>query len=799
MKFSENWLRELVDIPVGRDELAHRLTMSGLEVEELELLGQALEGVLVGEIIDAEKHPDADKLKVCKVDIGTGEHLQIVCGAPNARVGLKAPLAKIGTRIGTITIKAAKLRGVESNGMLCSGRELGLGSDADGLLELPTDAPNGKSLAAFLGYPDAAFEIGLTPNRSDCLGMYGLAREAAAIFAVPVRIPEVFAQTASHQATLDVELRAAADCPRYCSRLIRGVDAKSPTPQWLKERLRRAGIRPISVLVDVTAYVMLETGQPMHAFDAASLTAPITVRRAAKAEKLTLLDERTIELDEGFLVIADADKAVALAGIMGGHATRVTDATADVFLEAAHFAPHCISGRARRLGLHTDASHRFERGVDAQLPRLAIERATALLLEIAGGATGPLSEQVALQHLPVRNAVTLRRSRLQRILGVSVADEEVARILQSLGMQVSATNEGWSATPPAARFDIAIEEDLIEEVARIHGYDRIPVQAPRGEIAPAAIPEGRIAISQLRDQLAARDYSEAISYAFVPADLLARWGLDHASIALANPLSAELAVMRTSLLPGLVAALQDNCKRQQSRVRLFETGRSYHLDEEAPFEIERLAGVATGDADSEQWGEPGRAMDFFDLKGDVESLLRLAGGEPTEFRFEAGAPGWLHPGRCATLWRGETLIGHLGALDPRLQKTLDLDADVYVFELDLRALTQRQVPSAAALSRFPSVRRDIAIVLADDIPYATVEKAVRQAVGERLVDLVLFDRYIGPHLGKGVKSLAMGLILQDGSRTLTDQDADQCVELAVSALATGCKAKLRGKDGADEG
>ena len=799
MKFSENWLRELVDIPVGRDELAHRLTMSGLEVEGVELLGQALEGVLVGEIISAEKHPDADKLKVCKVDIGAGEHLQIVCGAPNARVGLKAPLATIGTRVGTLTIKAAKLRGVESSGMLCSGRELGLGSDADGLMELPADAPNGKPLAVFLEYPDAAFEIGLTPNRSDCLGMHGLAREVAAEFGTPVRIPGVAAQIASHEATLEMVLQAPADCPRYCGRLIRGVDAKSPSPQWLKERLRRSGIRPVSALVDVTAYVMLETGQPLHAFDAATLTAPITVRRAGKAEKLTLLDERTVELDEDFLVVADAGRAVALAGIMGGHATRVTDATVDVFLEAAHFVPQCISGRARRLGLHTDASHRFERGVDPQLPRLAIERATALLLEITGGSAGPLGEQVASGHLPVRNSVTLRSSRLQRILGVSVDDDEVARILRSLGMQVSTTGEGWIAIPPSARFDVSIEEDLIEEVARIHGYERIPVQAPRGEIAPSAIPEGRIAISQLREQMAARAYSEAINYAFVPADLLARWGLGQASIALANPLSAELAVMRTSLLPGLVAALQANCKRQQSRVRLFEAGRSYHVGKEAPIEIERLAGVASGDAQSEQWGESARAMDFFDLKGDVESLLRLAGRDSTEFRFEAGAPAWLHPGRSATLWRGEIPIGHLGALDPRLQKSLDLDADVYVFELDLAPLARRQVPSAAALSRYPSVRRDIAIVLADDIPYATVEATVREAVGERLVDLVLFDRYTGPHLGIGVKSLAMGLILQDGSRTLTDQDADQCVDLAVTALATGCKAKLRGKDGADEG
>jgi phenylalanyl-tRNA synthetase beta chain len=792
MKFSENWLRELVEIAVGRDELAHRLTMAGLEVEDIEVLGDALDGVCVGEIIAAEKHPDADKLRVCQVDIGQTETLQIVCGAPNARVGLKAPLATIGTRVGSITIKAAKLRGVESRGMLCSGRELGFDSDADGLFELPADAPVGEALASYLGLPDASIEIGLTPNRSDCLGMHGIAREVAAELGVAARIPPAPAQSSTISDGVEVRLNEPADCPRYCARLIRGIDAGASSPPWLKERLRRSGIRPISAVVDVTAYVMIETGQPMHAFDAATLNAPVVVRRASKGEKLKLLDERTVELDEDFLVIGDAGQAVALAGIMGGHATRVTEVTSDVLLEAAHFTPACISGRARRLGMHTDASHRFERGVDPILPREAIERATALLLEIAGGSAGPVFEAVSPEHLPVRAAVNLRRSRLQRILGVEVADAAVGRILESLGMRVTSTGEGWTAVPPSARFDIAIEEDLIEEVARIHGYENIPVQAPRGEISPASIPEDRIALRSLREQLAARGYSEAITYAFVAADLLKTWALDDASIELANPLSAELAVMRTSLLPGLIAALDANRKRQQSRVRLFESGRSYHQGENVPIEIERLSGVAIGDAFTEQWGESSRPLDFFDLKGDVESLIRLAGASVSEFRFEAGGPAWLHPGRAATILRGNDKVGFLGALNPRLQKALDLDADAYVFELDIAVLTRRSVPLAGKLSRFPSVRRDIAIVLADDVPYAEVESTVRLAVGEWLVDLVLFDRYTGPHLGNGVKSLAMGLILQDRSRTLTDQDADQCVDLAVSALATGYKAKLRG-------
>lgn len=792
MKFSENWLRELVDIPVGRDELVQRLTMCGLEVEDVEVLGANLDGVIVGEIIAAEKHPDADKLRVCKVDAGLAEPLQIVCGAPNARVGLKAPLATVGTKVGAITIKTAKLRGVESNGMLCSGRELGFDSDADGLFELASDAPVGSALATTLGLPDASIELGLTPNRADCLGMIGLAREVAAEFGVAAKPSPIVEQPVQVEDAIKVTLQSPGACPRYCGRVLRGVNARALSPQWMKDRLRRSGIRPISFVVDVTAYVMLETGQPMHAFDAATLNGPIVVRPATKGEKLKLLDERMVELDADFLVIADQDKAVALGGIMGGHDSRVTDSTVDVFLEAAHFSPGCISGRARRLGMHTDASHRFERGVDPELPRRAIERATALLQETAGGSAGPLVEESAREHLPTQVEVPLRRNRLARVLGIEVADADVSRILRSLGMQVTETSQGWTAVQPSARFDIAIEEDLIEEVARIHGYARIPIQAPRGEITPASIPEDRIVLSVVREQLAGRGYAEAINFAFVDARLLLDWGVDKDAIRLANPLSAELAVMRTSLLPGLVEAVDRNRKRQQSRVRLFEAGRSYHAGNDGPVEVERIAGVAMGDADLEQWSVPRRKVDFYDAKGDVESLFRLAGVDAGSFQFRAGGPACLHPGRSATIWRNDTRIGFMGALDPRLQKKLDLDDDVYVFEMQLEAFSCRSVPLANPLSRFPSLRRDIAVVISDNVPFSAIEASVRAAVGQHLVDLVLFDQYSGPNLGNAVRSLAMGLILQDRSRTLTDQDADQCVDLAVSALATGYNAKLRG-------
>jgi phenylalanyl-tRNA synthetase beta chain len=792
MKFSENWLRELVDIPVDGPALAARLTMSGLEVEEAVTLGAGLDGVVVGHIVSAERHPDADKLQICRVDIGRGEPLQIVCGAPNARVGLKAPLATVGARVGAITIKAAKLRGIDSTGMLCSAKELGIDADASGLFELAEDAAVGQPLAELLGLPDTTIELGLTPNRPDCLGLRGLAREVAAEFATTTCLPPDVNVAATHSASLPVRLESPNDCPRYCGRLIRGLDARAVSPPWLKQRLLRSGLRPISALVDVTNYVMIETGQPLHAFDAGCVEGSIIVRRARPGERLTLLDERIVDLADDVLVIADESKALALAGIMGGFDSRVTEATRDVFLEAAHFAPAAISGRARRLGLHTDASHRFERGVDAELPRLAIERATALLLDIAGGSAGPVVEEVEPTQLPARAQVSLRRARLERVLGVRVADAEVARMLGAVSREVTATAEGWTVTPPTARFDITIEEDLIEEVARLHGYANIPAQPPRGEITPRALPEARVAVAALRDQLVARDYAEAITFAFVGADLLQTWGLADGGIALANPISAELAIMRTALLPGVVAALGGNLKRQQERVRLFELGRQYRAGEQGPVESERVCGAITGTVVATQWGETARDVDFFDIKGDVESLCALAGESSADVSFRAGGPSWLHPGRSATVLRGERVVGHVGALDPRLQKALDLDVDVYVFDLDVSLLVARAVPLAVALSRFPSVRRDLSFTLPVEVAYADVEASLRAAVGPLLVEVFLFDQYVGQNLGDGVKSLAMGLILQDGSRTLTDQDADRCVALGVAALQTGYKAKLRG-------
>jgi phenylalanyl-tRNA synthetase beta chain len=792
MKISENWLRERVEIKADHDALVEKLNMIGHEVESVERVGANLAGVVVARIVECAKHPEADRLQVCKVDAGSGEMLQVVCGAPNARPNLKAPLATIGTKVGELIIKAAKLRGVESSGMLCSAKELGIDADASGLLELADDAPVGAPLAEYLGLPDNVIDLGLTPNRADCLSIVGVANDVGAAFDVMPQ-PLSFTSVAPSLArTIEVKLEAPGDCPRYCGRFIEGIDPAAKTPLWIVERLRRCGLRSISLLVDATNYVMLELGQPLHAFDADTLRGPIGVRRARAGETLKLLDERDVALDADFLVITDADVPVALGGVMGGYSTRVTPATRNVFLEAAHFAPAVIAGRARKLGMHTDAAHRFERGVDAELPRRALERAAQLIAAAGGGAkVGPIVEAVVPEHLPPRPTITLRRERIRRLLGIEVADAEVARILTALGLKVEAAPDGWRATPPSVRFDLTIEADLIEEIARIHGYDRIPTQAPRGELDAPQLREDRVEVGALRAQLAARDFDEAITYAFVGADLLKAWGLDAGAIALANPLSTDMAVMRTSLLPGLVAALTLNRNRQQERVRLFEVGRVFHHGKDGPEESMRIAGVVTGPAAQEQWAEKKRPVDFFDLKGDVESMLGLTNASAS-FRTAPAEVRWLHPGQSASLWRGDRAVGHFGALHPERMRALGLEGDIHAFELDVAALQERPIPRAAAISRFPSVRRDIAVIVPETVAYARLEACVRSAVGADLTELLVFDQYSGKNLGSGVKSLAIGLILQNSSRTLIDADADRCVAAAVAALAAECQAKLRG-------
>jgi phenylalanyl-tRNA synthetase beta chain len=791
MKFSENWLREHVKVEASRDELTARLTAIGLEVEEVTALGENLAGVVVAQILDCTRHPEADRLQICTVDVGSGT-LQIVCGAPNARPGLKAPLATVGAELpGGLVITPAKLRGVESFGMLCSAKELGVDADASGLMELPDSAPVGASFAEFLGLPDASIEIKLTPNRADCFGIRGIAFDVAAALGAEVSAMDICAAAITSTAAIAVELHAGADAPRYCGRVIEGVQAATSTPLWMAERLRRSGIRPISLLVDVTQYVMLELGQPLHAFDRDTLHGPVGVRAARADERLKLLDESEVELDPGFLVITDADRPVALAGVMGGFDTRVTVDTRNVFLESAHFAPSAIIGRARRLGMHTDASHRFERGVDPALPRQALERATALILEIAGGHAGPVTEAALTEHLPAPAPVRLRRARLARVLGVQIADLEVARILRALGMQAEYDSEGWTVTPPSRRFDIAIEEDLIEEIVRIHGYEAIPTSTPTGAIPLVMASETRISDGELRRAAAGRGYRETICFAFVEAALLERWGLLEGSVALANPLSAELAVMRTALLPGLVQAAARNLDRQDLRPRLFELGRVFRAGAQGPQETLRLAAVASGRAEAEQWGLGAREIDFFDLKGDLESLLGLA-GDPRRVRLVPTTAAWLHPGRGADVWLDERCVGQIGFLNPRLARALDLNTEMAVFELDLEPLMARELPRAGAISRFPAVRRDISLLVAEQHPWSALEAALKKALEGRVQAVLLFDQYQGKGVEPGYRSLAIGLILQDVSRTLTDQDGDRASADAVVALAQEFGATLRG-------
>ncbi len=795
MKFSENWLRSHVPTEATRDELAATLTAIGLEVEEVTPLGEGLDKVVVARIVECARHPEADRLQICQVDAGQGELLQIVCGAPNARAGLRAPLALAGARVAGIDIKAAKLRGVDSNGMLCSAKELGIDTDASGLLELPDDAPIGAPIADYLGLPDASIEIKLTPNRADCFGVRGIAFDVAAACGSEVVAFDATPMPALNDARVAVELHAGADAPRYCGRVIEGIDPSARTPAWMAERLRRSGVRPVSLLVDITQYVMLELGQPMHAFDRDLLTGPIGVRRSRTGETVRLLDGRDAALDDDFLVITDADRVVALGGVMGGHDTRVTETTRNVFLEAAHFAPAAIIGRGRRLGLHTDASHRFERGVDPALPAQAIEVATRLVVELAGGAPGPVVTAELPEHLPRPAAIVLRRARVARVLGVDIADAEIERILRALGMQVAAVGEGWSVVAPSRRFDIAIEEDLIEELARIHGYENIPTTLPGGAARIVAPPETVFDPAGTRRQLVARDYLETINYAFVDAQWLRQWQAEAGAVPLANPLSAELAVMRTRLLPGLVAALQRNVARQAGRVRLFEIGNVFASapagagDAPAPVETLQLAAAVCGDALAEQWGERARKVDFHDLKGDLESLA-AASGASLEYRPSQATHG--HPGCSADIHRDGVHIGWIGQLHPRLARDLDLDTDVIAFEIDLAALSARALPRAGELSRYPSVRRDFAFVVPEQVPWAAIETTVKAATGPLLRQIVLFDRYVGQGVEAGFKSLAMGLILQDNSRTLTERDVETVAAGVVASLGREHGARIRG-------
>ncbi len=792
MKISVDWLKDLLPVADAPRQLADRLTMAGLEVDALERAAPEFSGVVVAEITDCAPHPDADKLQVCTVDAGTADPIQIVCGAPNARPGLKAPLATIGGVLpGDFKIKKAKLRGVQSFGMLCSARELGLSEEAAGLMELPADAPAGDDLRAYMGLDDHVIEVDLTPNRSDCLGMVGIAREVSALTGEAYGFQPPPPVAPMHEDTLPILLEATDDCPRYVARIIRDVDTRAETPLWMQERLRRAGVRSLGPVVDVTNYVMLELGQPMHAFDLNRIQGGIRVRMGEQGEQLELLNGDTVTLDGETLVIADEQVPVALAGIMGGEQSSVTEATTDILLESAFFSPLAIAGKARRYGLHTDSSHRFERGVDPQMQALAAERATALILEIAGGRPGPLIEAVEQGKLPAEREVTLRAERIHRLLGAEIPAAEVRGILQRLGLRVSDGDSPWTVTVPPYRFDISLEVDLIEELARVHGYNRIPVTHPATPVTVQAHTEERVLLSRIRQAMVDRGYQEAVTYSFVEPRLQELLDPQHTPVPLANPLSADLAVMRTSLWPGLIKAVQHNRNRQVQRIRLFESGLRFRGKLSGLEQTGTLAAVITGAALPEQWGEKGRAADFFDLKGDLEAVLAL-GGDPARYAFVAAEHPALHPGQSARIdWDGKP-VGWIGALHPGLHETLELEAPVLMFEIDLHAVQSARVPAFQRLSRYPSIRRDLAVVVDDGVSHREVRDCVQAAAGDLLTDLVLFDVYRGRGVEGSARSLGIGLILQDFSRTLTDSDIEELISRVVERLRQDLGAQLRG-------
>ncbi|MEY2918968.1 MAG: hypothetical protein RL261_273 [Pseudomonadota bacterium] len=793
MRISLQWLSEWIGGPLpAPKDLAARLTMAGLEIEGMEAAAPPLPGVIVGEIVERMKHPNADTLSVCQVNTGA-EIVQIVCGAPNARVGLKAPLAMVGAKLpGGMEIKKAKLRGVESFGMLCSARELALSEESNGLLELPVELQTGAALVTALGLDDTILEVNLTPNRGDCMSVLGIAREVAALTGQSLTGPALVAVPAASSEGFPVELNAGAGCVRFASRVIRGLNPQAKAPAWMQERLRRAGLRPISAAVDVTNYVMLELGQPMHAYDLRELAGGIVVRRARAGETLKLLDGREIAMDESVLVIADRDKPLGLAGVMGGDHSGIGDDTTDVLLEVAFFLPDAIAGRGRRYGLVTDASQRFERGVDPTLQVRAIERATALLCGCAGGTPGPTQLAELTNELPQPTVARLRPERARRVIGADISDASIASMLTGLGMTLEQAAGAWRVTPPTWRFDIAIEEDLIEEIARAHGFDHIPetVQPARQPIP--AVTETRIRGDAAADMLVQRGYFEAITYSFIEPGQQELFAPGASSLTLSNPISAELATMRASLWPGLAAALASNQRRQQPRVRLFEVGRKFVVarDDGALHEVPVIAGIAAGSAVPEQWGAPKAAVDFFDVRADIEALLR-ATGAAEEFRFVPGQHPALHPGQTAEIRRRDAHAGWIGRLHPEVERRLELTYSGIVFELELETAMAAAVPHFHEVSRFPAVRRDLAIVVEESVPVQKLLDCVQNAAGTVLRDTSVFDIYRGAGIETGRKSVAIGLNLQDVSRTLTDDETDAIVARVVSDLERECSATIR--------
>lgn len=786
MKFSENWLRTFVNPSLSSEQLAHALTMAGIEVESIEPVAATFDKVVVAEVCSVENHPSADRLKICQVKVDQqGDLLQIVCGAPNVKTGIKIPCALIGANLPGIQIKLAKLRGIESAGMLCSARELGLAEIADGLLVLPEDAPIGRDFRDYFALDDRVFTLSLTPNRGDCLSVLGIAREVAAITAdklAPLVLSEVLVDI---QDVLDVHVMAPEACPLYCGRVIKGINIKAKTPLWMTQRLERTGIRSINPIVDITNYVLFETGQPLHAFDLNKIVGSIQVRYAKPEEKITLLNDNIVDLTSDMLIIADDDEPLALAGIMGGLDSSVTDDTIDIFLESAFFTPSIISGKSFQLGFVSDSAYRFERGVDFSATRHLIDRATYLIQTICGGQAGPVVERC--YQLPVRSSINVRRTRVQRILGIEFDAQQMKTYFQRLGFEFSEVGDNFTVIPPSYRFDLAIEEDLVEELARIYGYDQIPAHYPRARMEMLPTTENARSVEQIKQSLVSRDYQEVINYAFVDAN----WELDFVEnqipIRLVNPIASQMSVMRSTLIGGLIANLQFNLNRKQSRVRIFEIGRCFMRSSEIGYvQTEKLAGLIYGNVAPEQWGIPARDADFYDIKGDIESLC----GNST-IRFKKFSHPALHPGKSAQIIIADNPIGWLGELHPKWQKKIDLQKNTVLFEIDLEYLLPQVIHVTKEISKFPPVQRDIAIIVDNDVNVQTLLSCMNAEKSSTVIDIALFDIYRGKSMENNKKSLAFRILLQDTEKTLTDIEVDSEVLKLIKILEDQFCAVLR--------
>lgn len=791
MKLSEQWLREWVNPQLSLAQLGEQLTMAGLEVEAIEPVAGEFSKVIIGEILAAKPHEDAAKLQVCQVTTGESEPLQIVCGAANARAGLKVAVAMVGATLPNgVNIKEAKLRGITSQGMLCSASELGLAESAVGILELASNAPIGTDFRVWMQLDDQTIELSITPNRGDCLSIAGIAREVAVLNRTPLTMPDFKVIEPQGSDVFPVTVIAQDQCPHYVGRVIKNIEPGVKSPLWMQERLRRSGLKSISAVVDIANYVLLELGQPLHTFDLTKLATGITVRMSEVDERLTLLDGQEVTLKANTLLITDANGPQAIAGVMGGLDSAVTDKTTDIFLESAFFNPLIIAGRARQYGLHTDAAHRFERGVDPALQIKAIERASELLLACVGGTAGPLIVVANEAALPKPKTILLRRARIERLLGFSFTDVEVEATLAILGMTVAAQADGWQVTSPSHRFDIAIEVDLIEELARIKGYDQIPLRYPltQNRLQPAS--ERRVELKRLRSLLVDSGYQEAITYSFVDPQLQQQIIPEQTAITLVNPMSVEMSAMRLSLWPGLINALQYNQNRQQARVRFFETGLCFYTAAEAMVQESRLAGIVCGNVLPEQWATVARSVDFFDVKADVSAMLQLT-QHADAYRFEPATHPTLHPGQCAAIKCADEIIGYVGKIHPQLEQSLALNQPVFLYELKLDKILPASIPTFRLLSKFPSIRRDLAIVVAQEISAQAINNTIKSAAGELLKQTQVFDVYQGAGVKEGFKSLAISITLQHDARTLIDQDIAATINNIVNKLQDEFNAILR--------